>query len=90
MRTHCQSMDIQSIELLFIRAAHSGPPRHSPVRHYTAPTKHRSIGQRSARMMSKSPQFPARTSSSARRTGLLQGPLRALAGVLLSVAWLWS
>ena len=41
-------------------------------------------------MMSKSPQFPARTSISARRTGMLQGWSRVLATVLLSVAWLWS
>jgi uncharacterized protein YndB with AHSA1/START domain len=41
-------------------------------------------------MMSKSPQFPDRTSISARRTGLSQRGGRCLSAVLLSAAWLWS
>ena len=41
-------------------------------------------------MMSRSPQFPVRTSISARTTGLLQSLGRCLSAVLLGAAWLWS
>lgn len=41
-------------------------------------------------MMSRSPQFPDRTSVSVRRAGMLQGLGRALSALLLSAAWLWS
>ena len=41
-------------------------------------------------MMSRTPQFPDRTSISARRTGMLQRLGRGLSAVLLSTAWLWS
>lgn len=40
-------------------------------------------------MLSRSPQFPARTGLPSRRTGLLQGLGRYLSAMLLSVAWLW-
>lgn len=41
-------------------------------------------------MMSRSPQFPDRTSLSARCTGLLRSLERCLSAVLLSAACLWS